>query len=115
MAGKGEGDTTTGSPVKIIAEPRLNALIIIADRLATDRVLQLIQKLDTKQGRSGEIQLKLIQLKHTTAKRMASLLTKIFSDQIIAGKDEGKATNSSPVKIIEEERLNALIIIAGRL
>ncbi len=115
VAGKGEGDTAAGSPVKIIAEPRLNALIIIADRLATDRVLQLIQKLDTEQGSSGEIQLKLVQLKHTTAKRMASLLTKIFSDQIIAGKGEGKTTKSSPVKIIEEERLNSLIIIAGRL
>ncbi|GIT03514.1 MAG: hypothetical protein CM1200mP28_07730 [Deltaproteobacteria bacterium] len=46
---------------------------------------------------------------------MASLLTKIFSDQIIAGKGEGKTTKSSPVKIIEEDRLNALIIIAGRL
>ena len=115
VAGKGEGDTAAGSPVKIIAEPRLNALIIIADRLATDRVLQLIQKLDTEQGSSGEIQLKLVQLKYTTAKRMASLLTKIFSDQIIAGKGEGKTTKSSPVKIIEEERLNSLIIIAGRL
>jgi len=115
VAGKGEGDTAAGSPVKIIAEPRLNALIIIADRLATDRVLQLIQKLATEQGSSGEIQLKLVQLKYTTAKRMASLLTKIFSDQIIAGKGEGKTTKSSPVKIIEEERLNALIIIAGRL
>jgi len=115
VAGKGEGDIAAGSIVKIIAEPRLNALIIIADRLATDRVLQLIQKLDTEQGSSGEIQLKLVPLKHTTAKRMASLLTKIFSDQIITGKGEGNTNKSSPVKIIEEERLNSLIIIAGRL
>ena len=52
IAGKGEGEAAAGSPVKIIADPRLNALIIIADRLATDRVLQLIQKLDTEQGSS---------------------------------------------------------------
>ena len=57
----------------------------------------------------------MIQLKHTTAKRMASLLTKIFSDQLISGKGEGNTSKSSPVKIIEEKRLNSLIIIAGRL
>ena len=103
VAGKGEGKTATGSPVKIIAEPRLNALIIIADRLATDRVLQLISKLDTEQGTSGERQLKLIPLENTSAKRMANLLTKIFSDSVVAGKGEGKTAKASQVKIIEEE------------
>ena len=115
VAGKGEGKTATGSAVKIIAEPRLNALIIIADRLATDRVLQLIAKLDTVQGTSGETQLKLVALENTSAKRMAVLLSKIFSDSVVAGKGEGKTAKASPVKIIEEERLNSLIIIAGRL
>ncbi len=115
IAGKGEGKTSSGSPVKIIAEPRLNALIIIADRLATDRVLQLISKLDTEQGTSGETQLKLIPLKNTSAKRMANLLTKIFADKVVAGKGEGNTAKTSPVKIIEEERLNSLIIIAGRI
>ena len=115
VAGKGEGKTATGSAVKIIAEPRLNALIIIADRLATDRVLQLIAKLDTVQGTSGETQLKLVALENTSAKRMAVLLSKIFSDSVVAGKGEGKTAKASPVKIIEEDRLNSLIIIAGRL
>jgi len=115
VAGKGEGKTATGSAVKIIAEPRLNALIIIADRLATDRVLQLIAKLDTVQGTSGETQLKLVPLENTSAKRMAVLLSKIFSDSVVAGKGEGKTAKASPVKIIEEERLNSLIIIAGRI
>ena len=115
VAGKGEGKTATGSAVKIIAEPRLNALIIIADRLATDRVLQLIVKLDTVQGTSGETQLKLVALEYTSAKRMAVLLSKIFSDSVVSGKGEGKTAKASPVKIIEEERLNSLIIIAGRI
>jgi len=115
IAGKGEGDTSSSSQVKIIAEPRLNALIIIADRLSTDRVLKLISKLDTEQGTSGEIQLKLIRLENTTAKRMANLLSKIFSDQIVGGKGEENNTTTSSVKIIEEDRLNSLIIIAGRI
>ena len=115
VAGKGEGATAASSPVKIIAEPRLNAVIIIADRLSTDRVLRLIAKLDTAQGTSGETQMKLIPLKNTSAKRMANLMTKIFSDKIIAGKGEGSVAKTTVVKIIEEERLNSLIIIAGRI
>jgi len=115
VAGKGEGETAGSSPVKIIAEPRLNALIIIADRLSTDRVLRLIAKLDTEQGTSGETQIKLIPLKNTSAKRTANMLTKIFSDQIIAGKGEGNTSKTTAVKIIGEERLNSLIIIAGRI
>ena len=115
LPGKAKEKPQPAAWSKLIAEPRLNALIIIADRLATDRVLQLIAKLDTEQGSSGEIQLKLVQLEYTSAKRMASLLTKIFSDRVVAGKGEGKTAKTSPIKIIEEERLNALIIIAGRL
>ncbi|HIA57923.1 MAG TPA: hypothetical protein EYN97_11080, partial [Candidatus Lambdaproteobacteria bacterium] len=45
----------------------------------------------------------------------ANLLTKIFVDRVVAGKGEGNTAKASPVKIIEEERLNSLIIIAGRL
>jgi general secretion pathway protein D len=34
---------------------------------------------------------------------------------VVAGKGEGNTAKTSPVKIIEEERLNSLIIIAGRI
>jgi len=115
VAGKGEGKAAAGSPVKIIPESRLNALIIIADRMETERVLILVNKLDVPQSISGETQLRLVQLEYTSAKRMAPLLSKIFSDRIVAGKGEGQATPGSPIKIIEETRLNALIIIADRL
>ena len=72
----------------LVSEPRLNALIIIADRLSTDRVIRLISKLDTQQGSSGETQLKLVRLENTSAKRMANLLTRIFSAQLVAEKQE---------------------------
>ena len=115
VAGKGEGKTAPGSLVKIIAESRLNALIIIADRIDTERVMKLVDKLDVPQGVSGETRLQLVKLKYTSAKRLAPLLSKIFSDRIVAGKGEGKAAPGSPIKIIEETRLNALIIIADRM
>jgi len=57
----------------------------------------------------------LVPLENTSAKRMAVLLSKIFSDSVLAGKGEGKTAKASPVKIIEEARLNSLIIIAGRI
>jgi len=115
VAGKGEGQTAPGSQVKIIAESRLNALIIIADRLATERVLKLAKQLDIPQSGGGETQIQLERLRYTSAKVMAPLLSKIFSDRIVAGKGEGQTSQSSPIKIIEEPRLNALIIIAGRV
>ena len=115
VAGKGEGKAAPGSPVKIIAESRLNALIIIADRIDTERVLKLVYVLDVPQSISGETQLRLVKLKYTSAKRMAPLLAKIFSDRVVAGKGEGQTSAGSPIKIIEETRLNALIIIADRL
>ena len=115
IAGKGEGDIASTSQVKIIAEPRLNALIIIADRLSTERVLKLISKLDTEQGTSGETQLKLVRLEYTSAKRMAGLLTQIFTDKVVADTSAKNELKTSPVKIIEEVRLNSLIIIAGRI
>ena len=115
VAGKGEGQTALGSQVKIIAESRLNALIIIANRLATERVLKLAEQLDVPQTGGGETQIQLERLRYTSAKVMAPLLSKIFSDLIVAGKGEGQAAQGSPIKIIEEPRLNALIIIAGRV
>ena len=75
----------------------------------------LVNKLDVPQSISGETQLRLVQLEYTSAKRMAPLLSKIFSDRIVAGKGEGQAAPGSPIKIIEETRLNALIIIADRI
>ena len=46
---------------------------------------------------------------------MATLLTKIFADRTTDGKGKDNTERASPVKIIEEERLNSLIIIAGRI
>lgn len=115
VAGKGEGQTASGSPVKVIAEPRLNALIVIADRLDAERVLSLAKELDVASGGSSETQIRLHRLQYTSAKVVAPLLSKVFSDRVVAGKGEGEAASRSPVKIIEEPRLNALIIIADRV
>ncbi len=115
VAGKGEGQTASGSPVKVIAEPRLNALIVIADRLDAERVLSLAKELDVSSTGSGEVQIRLHPLQYTSAQVIAPLLSKVFSDRVVAGKDEGQTASSSPIKIIEETRLNALIIIADRI
>ena len=46
--------------MKIIPESRLNALIIIADRIDTERVLNLVDELDVPQSVSGDTQLRLV-------------------------------------------------------
>ena len=48
--------------------------------METERVLILVNKLDVPQSISGETQLRLVQLEYTSAKRMAPLLSKIFSE-----------------------------------
>jgi len=112
VAGKAKGQATSGSAIKIIAEPRLNALLIIADRLGTERVERMTAQLDIPQADGGNIKIRLFPLRYTTSKDMAALLSKIFSGQVVAGKGKGGTAANSAIKIIEEPRLNALILIS---
>ena len=72
------GKASPGSPVKIIPESRLNALIIIADRIDTERVLNLVDELDVPQSVSGDNWLRLVPLEYTSAKRMARYCQRFF-------------------------------------
>jgi len=106
---KGTGPEPTQVPTKILPFDNLNALIIISNPITTEEIIALIQKLDIARG---DVKIKLHALKYGSAKTMAPLLSRIFSDRIIAGKGKGATAKGSPVKIIAETRLNALLIIA---
>ena len=99
------------SPAQIIPFDNLNLLIIIADPTTTQDILKLVEQLDVPQG---EFDLLLQPLKFASAPLLGSLLANIFSDQIVAGKDQGETAARSRVKIIAEPRLNSLIIIADK-
>ncbi|MBF0352723.1 MAG: hypothetical protein HQM11_16945 [SAR324 cluster bacterium] len=108
------GDANAGNPpiaipTKVIPFDNLNALIIIADPLTTKEIDNLIDKLDVSRG---DVQVKLHPLKYASANTMASLLSRVFSDRVVAGKGKGEASPDSRVTIIAEPRLNALLLVA---
>ena len=114
VEGKDQGQAAPSSKVKIIAEPRINGLIILADQFSTNRVIELAGELDIPQGITSDLKVELIRLQYTTAQNMAELLTRVFADLIVAGQDKGKAAPQSKIKIIAEPRLNGLIVIGDR-
>lgn len=115
VQGQDKGETAKSSPVKIIPETRLNALIILADRVVTERILQLAEKLDIPQQIAGETVYELVPLRYTKAETIGALLTQVFSEMKITAEKEGeKKQEIQTLKIIPEPRLNALIVIADQ-
>lgn len=108
---EGEESEVMSITARIMAMDTLNALIIIADRITTEDILRLVKELDVERG---DVQVHLQPLKYASARTMAPLLSKIFSDNIVAGQGKGATASSSRVKIIDESRLNSLIIIGDR-
>ncbi|MBF0279560.1 MAG: hypothetical protein HQM13_17305 [SAR324 cluster bacterium] len=104
--------TASPPPVQIIPFDNLNALIIIADKGTTKDVIELAGQLDVDRGKF-DVEL-YGPLKFASAKVLGPLLATIFSDQIVAGKGQGKTAAESRIKIIPETRLNSLILIGDR-
>lgn len=109
VAGKGSGGASTNSRTKIIAETRLNSLILIADSFSIQRIISLINDLDVVQGDSD---IALIPLKYAAAKDVAPILTQIFANNASAPKD---GLQPGVIKIIPITRLNALIVIGDQI
>ncbi len=109
VAGKGQGQTATKSRVKIIAEPRLNALIIIADAFAVQRILSLVNELDVQEG---DAEFSVVELKFAPAQKVATLLNTIFSKPGVAEKGK-ESTGTQDFLITPDPRLNSIILFAN--
>ena len=115
VQGQDKGETAKSSPVKIIPETRLNALIIIADGFTTDRIIELAERLDIPQQAAGNVVYELVPLKFTRADTMSGLLTNVFSEiKVVEKEGENKSQTTNSFKIIPEPRLNALIVITDQ-
>ncbi|MCB9061858.1 MAG: type II secretion system secretin GspD [Halobacteriovoraceae bacterium] len=108
---------------KIIAEPRTNSIIAMANADGAKRLRELIQKLDTKQASSTSGQIHVYYLNHGDAKTLAETLNKLVTGQVkkkttsrfakrSADEDETALFNNQ-VKITADEKNNALVITAA--
>lgn len=103
-----------------------NTLIVIDTALNINRILKVIKALDVP---TLQPEMEIVTLKYSAASDMAGTLSQIFGEQAGARAPAAPARPSGPrpqqeisaglkagpqVKIIPEERLNALILIADR-
>lgn len=100
------------SSVTLVADERTNRLIIKGDRLARERIRNLVVELDVPPSQNSGLQV--FRLSHSDAKQMAELL-KAFTDGKTAASGGEKGAQSAPqgpVSIQADESLNALVIRA---
>ncbi len=101
------------SPVKLIADRRSNALLVVATEVDAERVRKLIALMDREVTKGGA-NLHVYRLQNATAEDLA----KVLSNLPKAGKDGQKAGEaaviSRDVQVTFDKASNSLIITAGR-
>ena len=91
--------------ISIVASERTNSLVIKGERYTLARVKALINQLDVPANRSGTI--KVIQLSHSDATKMAEILS-----NLISSKSKSSEDSMVEVSIQADEAINALVIRA---
>ncbi|MDB3986023.1 type II secretion system secretin GspD [Pseudomonadales bacterium] len=91
--------------ISIVASERTNSLVIKGERYTLARVKALVNQLDVPANRSGTI--KVIQLSHSDATKMAEILS-----NLISSKSKSSEDSMVEVSIQADEAINALVIRA---
>ena len=91
--------------ISIVASERTNSLVIKGERYTLARVKALVDQLDVTANRSGTI--KVIQLSHSDATKMAEILS-----NLISSKSKSSEDSMVEVSIQADEAINALVIRA---
>ncbi|MCD4718475.1 MAG: type II secretion system secretin GspD [Desulfobacula sp.] len=110
-----KGKLNTDLVVKFVADERINSIIILASKVETDRVKQLIAILDQEVPK-GEEKIRVYYLEHASAENLVKVLLEIPT------KDNKKAVPgqkrapilSTKVKIMADKATNSLIIMADK-
>lgn len=126
-SGGGEGDTETVVTrlTKVLAEPRTNALIIVATEPAYLQVLELVRRLDVPVSGEGEIHVHPLQ--HADAEELAGVLNSLvtgsgMSSSRRSGRSGGAAAQAQPaqgeafagqVRIQADTATNSLVIVSS--
>ncbi|MEK7731228.1 MAG: secretin N-terminal domain-containing protein, partial [Planctomycetota bacterium] len=102
------GQSETFKAPTIIPDSRSNALVVAGARDATERVADVIQRLDVEAGPLTAV-FKVYPLKNGSANQLAQRMQKLFDSR-----KEGDKTNRTPVVILSEESSNSLVVSASR-
>ncbi len=98
--------------VKVIADERLNALIILAENKEMAQIIRLLDNLDrpTPKGKKGKSSIHVVHLENADAEELSQVLTGL------AGSESSKGTEpiiSKDAKIVADKATNSLVITAN--
>lgn len=110
-----KGKASSDLIVKFVADERTNAIILLASKVETDRIKDLIQILDQKVPK-GEEKIRVYYLEHASAENLVKVLQEIptqDTSKTTTGKRK-QALLSANVKIMADKATNSLIIMADK-
>ncbi|NCC24588.1 MAG: type II secretion system protein GspD [Deltaproteobacteria bacterium] len=93
----------------LVAYGPTRTLILTDYRANIQRVIEIVNELDVAQG---HLQMVVVRLKHASAERLAGSLGRLAQEQATQAPAEG-SIRGGKLKIVPDERLNALIILAS--
>ena len=111
-----KGKANSGIIVKFVADERTNSIIILASKVESQRVKELIEILDQKVPK-GEEKIRVYYLEHASAENLVKVLLEIPSKD---SKQQGTSgvkkapILSAKVKIMADKATNSLIIMADK-
>ncbi|WP_076541338.1 type II secretion system secretin GspD [Shewanella sp. UCD-KL21] len=100
-----------GQAPKVVADERMNAVIVSGDEKSRQRVVDLIRRLDAEQANTGNTKVRY--LRYAKAEDLVEVLTG-FADQLVSDQDAGKTSGSKrkEINIMAHVDTNALVISA---
>ncbi|VAX17048.1 General secretion pathway protein D [hydrothermal vent metagenome] len=102
---------------KIIADDRINSLVVVADKIATDSILSLVEQLDIK-APPGRGNINVVYLKNADAEELAKTLNSITKPQT-RKKNKQRGAPGTSVKLTDnvvitpDKATNSLVITAS--
>ena len=107
---RGDG-AESNDEVTLVADKRTNSVVVTADELNSQRILDLVTYLDTPLEQSGNV--KVVYLEYADAVEVAEVLTRVMQNmsRLDTGGDRKPSTNTNST-IEADEGTNALIITA---
>ena len=101
-----------GQAPKVVADERMNAVIVSGDEKSRLRVVSLIRKLDAEQASTGNTKVRY--LRYASAEDLVEVLTG-FAEQLVSDKDggaQGGKKRRNEINIMAHNDTNALVISA---